>query len=511
MRCPDITVILPTYNRRDSLPVAIRSVLDQGYADFELIVVRDGGCDVTDVVRSFADDRMRYVNRGVNRGKAASLNEALECARGAHVAYIDDDDRWYPHHLATLRNALAEHPECGAAYSDLYKTYYRLTDSGRRLALAKVVNVRRDFDRFFLFYFNHVLHVSLVHRRDLLDRTGQYNEHLSGLIDWDITRRLAFFTDFAHVDAVTGEYYAAVTDSDRISVKVRKNPQEYLRNVLQIRAGRPPKPWPKVDDLSIVIVRDRVDDALVTLLDNIHVWTFHPYEVCVVLPPQEWGKLPCSQIFSTRTLAGDPSRTPLDNLSYAVCLLDSKYVATAPPGVEIGDAWVENALARLERDASAAAVALPFRGGAQRPLVLRRETLLDVVGARAQTPEEALAARGLTVATTDERDGPFAFDTLLGRASRLEEDASYDEAADTYRDIMATHGNGPWMRERLAAAVACAGREHEALALYERINLDAPTVDSLLREAVVRKKRDTLGNMRRRLELLESAYQRLEN
>ena len=65
----------------------------------------------------------------------------------------------------------------------------------------------RDFDRFLLCYFNHILHVSLMHRRDLLEKTGPYREGQRVLIDWDMTRRLAFFTDFLHVPRVTGEFY----------------------------------------------------------------------------------------------------------------------------------------------------------------------------------------------------------------------------------------------------------------------------------------------------------------
>ena len=255
---PVVSVLISTFNRLQSLYEALSSVFGQSYKNLQVIVVNDGGEDVSETIDSFNESRLVYINRKENRGKAFSLNEALHEAEGKYIAYLDDDDLYYPFHIETLVKALENETDCRVAYSDLYKTYCKVFPDGSRQILSKVVEVSRDFDRFLMLNFNHVLHVSLMHHRDLLEKTGPYNEQLNVLIDWDLTRRLAFFSDFYHVHKVTGEYSHPMGECDRISVQRRKDKKEYLRNVLTIRTTRPPKPWLKIEDLSIIFVADRL-------------------------------------------------------------------------------------------------------------------------------------------------------------------------------------------------------------------------------------------------------------
>jgi len=245
-RGPLVTVLISTYNRPAYLAEALDSIFRQTWPNFEIILTRDGGLPVRDVVSKFNDSRLTFIDRDQNRGLPYSFNEALARAKGDYVCYLGDDDKYFPHHIETLLRAISQNPDYGVVYGDLYKAHCRVLPDGRRRVLAKNVEISRDFDRMLMFQFNHALHVSLMHRRDLLDKAGRYNESLNVLIDWDLTRRLCFFTDFLHVPIVTGEYYAPIGDCDRISVQRRKNVNDYIRNLLTIRSTRPPKPWPCV-------------------------------------------------------------------------------------------------------------------------------------------------------------------------------------------------------------------------------------------------------------------------
>jgi len=256
---PQVTVLTPTFNRRDYLAQAIRSVLAQQFADWEMVVINDGGCDVRDVVEACGDERVAYVSQPENRGKAACLNLGLQRARGRYVAYLDDDDVWYPNHLATLVRALEANPQVGVAYSDLYAVVFLKGKDGRRYPLEKRVCVCRDYNRMLMFHFNHTLHVSLMHRKDLALRAGGYDENVRVMIDWDLTRKLSFYTDFLHVEETTGEYYQPVRDSDRISDVQRRDAESYRQNLRRIRADLPPEPWPMVQKVAVIFPVSRWD------------------------------------------------------------------------------------------------------------------------------------------------------------------------------------------------------------------------------------------------------------
>lgn len=115
---PRVTVVIATYNRSNVLRYAVRSVLRQTFADFELLVVGDGCTDDSeDVVRSFADPRVEWINLPTNsKHQSAPNNEGLRRARGSLIAYLGHDDLWLPHHLEVMVRAFDE-SNCDLAYS----------------------------------------------------------------------------------------------------------------------------------------------------------------------------------------------------------------------------------------------------------------------------------------------------------------------------------------------------------------------------------------------------------
>jgi glycosyltransferase involved in cell wall biosynthesis len=105
-----ISVVTATYNRANVLRLTIDSLCAQTLADWELIVVGDACTDDTaDVVASFADPRMRFVNLPRNSGdQAVPNNEGVRLATGRYLAFLNHDDLWTRDHLATALAALEE-------------------------------------------------------------------------------------------------------------------------------------------------------------------------------------------------------------------------------------------------------------------------------------------------------------------------------------------------------------------------------------------------------------------
>lgn len=494
---PLVSVLLPTYNRRRYLPAALTSIVRQTYSNLEIFVVNDGGENVADIVRSFDEPRLTFIDRRQNRGKPYSLNEALSRARGKYVAYLDDDDVFYPHHIESLVDVLEGPTDCEVAYSDLYRAYCRILPDGTRQVLSKQVEVCRDFDRFMMLYFNHVLHVSLLHRRDLLDRTGPYDESLNILIDWDMTRRLAFFSDFHHLSTITGEFYSPVGECDRISVQRRKQPEEYLRNVLTIRTARPHKPWAKLGDLSLIFLCDRWDRRIAESLGRIWRYTFYPYRIFVPLPPDA---IPRGDVGMPNVtfVAVDALSAREEKVDVALQQADGQYVAIVPEALPITDMWLENPLYALINTSCPEGFLLEGATDQVWAAVLGR---VDLARARQAHPhlsvEASLTACGTRVRRPAGAELPFQFDELVRQAKLAETDGNWATAARLFEYAATHHHNTLWMKAMAARAYCEAGDHVRAGGLSGEVNRTRPTVDTLLVEAKIRRQRqDVPGAIR---------------
>ncbi len=93
---PLVSVIIPSYNRPDEVPRAVRNALNQSYQNIEVIVVDDGSrLPVREVLEGCEDPRLRVV-RQENKGVSAARNLGVRVARGDVLAFHDDDDFWAP-------------------------------------------------------------------------------------------------------------------------------------------------------------------------------------------------------------------------------------------------------------------------------------------------------------------------------------------------------------------------------------------------------------------------------
>jgi glycosyltransferase involved in cell wall biosynthesis len=116
---PKVSVIIPTHNRADFLRGALTSILDQTFQDFEIIVVDDASNDNTsEVVASFNDERINLVRHETNKGGSAARNTGILASKGDYIAFLDDDDEWFPDKLAKQIDILrSSPPEVGCVYT----------------------------------------------------------------------------------------------------------------------------------------------------------------------------------------------------------------------------------------------------------------------------------------------------------------------------------------------------------------------------------------------------------
>ena len=116
MAAPFFSVVIPVYNRAALLWRALGSVRAQTFQDFEIVVVDDGSTDNPDaVVKAFADPRIRLLRQD-NAGGGAARNRGIDEAKGDFIAFLDSDDVFLPHHLASM-HAVLEGTSSKVAYA----------------------------------------------------------------------------------------------------------------------------------------------------------------------------------------------------------------------------------------------------------------------------------------------------------------------------------------------------------------------------------------------------------
>lgn len=110
-----ISVIIPTYNRKNILPRTLKSVLNQTFQDFEIIVIDDASTDATKELfkTDFNSKKIRYEKLSVNQGVHSARNRGIETAKGDYLVFLDSDDELLPQALAKASEAMAENPLAG--------------------------------------------------------------------------------------------------------------------------------------------------------------------------------------------------------------------------------------------------------------------------------------------------------------------------------------------------------------------------------------------------------------
>ena len=221
---PMVSVIIPTYNRPEMLLDAVRSVLSQTYENLEILVINDGGNDLGHTLSALdQSEKINYVRLGMNRERSHARNLGLRMARGKYIAYLDDDDRYYPHHVETLVTFL-ETTGQQVAYSDARRVVQELKN-GEYVAKDRDVPYSVDFNSDSILVENYVPMLCLMHAKSCIDTVEGFDETLSTHEDWDLLIRLSRKFSVHHVKQVTAEF----TWREDGSTTTSKRPEDFVK------------------------------------------------------------------------------------------------------------------------------------------------------------------------------------------------------------------------------------------------------------------------------------------
>lgn len=227
-----VSVIIPVYNCETYVGRAVQSVLDQEYPAAEVIVVNDGSTDKTVGSLEVYRERIRLIHQS-NAGVATARNTGLRQAQGDYIAFLDADDLWEPTRLKVQLAALEKFPDAGMVFSDFSVVdadgqavmpsgirwkYRAVRDAGvmswdRVFSEARpiagqfqgadgpIVHAYSGFVLQSLFLGNFINTSSVILRREVVERIGDFDRTLDTEEDYEYWLRVSAEVPLIYVDA----------------------------------------------------------------------------------------------------------------------------------------------------------------------------------------------------------------------------------------------------------------------------------------------------------------------
>ncbi|MCK4786759.1 MAG: FkbM family methyltransferase, partial [Desulfobacteraceae bacterium] len=225
---PKVSVLLSVYDCEKFIEQALKSIYNQTYQDFEVVIVDDGSTDKTsDILLNMKDSRTSIYRNSENKGLTKSLNIGLKLCRGKYVARMDADDISLPQRFEKQVRFLDENPNCTAVGS----WCARIDSNGKIINNWRHPTGCEDIKKKLLAE-NSVFHGSAMVRRQPLVEIGGYDEKYKYSQDYDLWLRLSEVAEIQNL----GEYlYLSRSSQESLSV-TRKEQQDKYAELAQQEA-----------------------------------------------------------------------------------------------------------------------------------------------------------------------------------------------------------------------------------------------------------------------------------
>lgn len=231
---PNVSIIMPSYNRCQTIRKAVGSVLNQTYKDFELIIVDDGSTDDTEsILSSVTDDRV-VKTKIDHSGASKARNKGLSIAKGKFIAFLDTDNYWHADFLDVMIQEIQPPYLMGYCSENMFLASGDI--KSLKIIGRKVRSV--EYNPIKLTYTNFIDINSVLINKGLLDKIGNFDENLKILEDWDMFARIALKYPFKikQVDQVLVDYYFFTKDT-MPTVTNSFTPDQNIQNYFQLKNG----------------------------------------------------------------------------------------------------------------------------------------------------------------------------------------------------------------------------------------------------------------------------------
>ena len=233
-----VSIILPTYNRADTIERSVKSILSQTYTNFEVIVVDDASMDNTEsVISGIKDDRIKYLRHKSNKGGAAARNTGIKAAKGDYIAFQDSDDEWLPQKLYKQMEVFeACDSKLGVVYTSCIKFNGNIVESFPDINIINAGSNGFIHEKFLRY--NLVTTQTALVRSECFKKAGGFDERLPRLQDWELWIRISKYYEFELInEPLVNVYYTSnsITFNDfayieAMAVILNKHREDFIKN-----------------------------------------------------------------------------------------------------------------------------------------------------------------------------------------------------------------------------------------------------------------------------------------
>ena len=221
-----VSIIIPTYNRANTIMKSIDSVLKSTYTDYEIIIVDDCSTDNTEeLLKPILTDKVRYIKNSKNKGIAATRNVGIANARGEFIAFNDSDDFWYSTKLEKQMKVMESHPECLLVYCAFERTYL----DGRKIRVPSEDRTPEGYIYNDLLLNGNVISTqTMLFRKECFEKIGLFNTEVKTIDDYEMALKVAKNGYIGYVNEVLVEVIMSEDSVTDIQKNYKKQLNDYF-------------------------------------------------------------------------------------------------------------------------------------------------------------------------------------------------------------------------------------------------------------------------------------------
>lgn len=214
---PLISVVMPAYNAQKYLSIAIESILNQTFKEFELIIINDASSDKTlSIIKSFAkkDSRVKIINNDTRLDIAGSLNKGISAASSEIIARMDADDISLPNRLEVQYKLINDSKRIAAVGANIVVMDPQEKDISARSYPEKSKDLKKCF-----FKYSPFAHPVVMFRKKFFDEVGGYDPKYSPTEDLDLWFRMGMKHEFKSVPQLLLRYRLSESSSSHSIIR----------------------------------------------------------------------------------------------------------------------------------------------------------------------------------------------------------------------------------------------------------------------------------------------------